>query len=88
MKQDLHKYETIISSPSVENMDIKKSAWKALAVKYPEEAKGLTKRDTEELKFRVNYGGITNSIGMRFVLVQAGKFSMGSPDKEKFRSNE
>jgi len=86
LKQDLHKYEAIVSSPSVENMAIKKSAWKALVAKYPEEAKGLTIGDTEELKFRVNYGGITNSIGMRFVLIQAGTFSMGSPDKEKFRS--
>ncbi|MBW1828763.1 MAG: SUMF1/EgtB/PvdO family nonheme iron enzyme [Deltaproteobacteria bacterium] len=86
LKQDLHKYETIVSSPSVENMDIKKFAWKALVAKYPEEGQGLTIGDTEELKFRVNYGGIANSIGMRFVLIQAGKFSMGSPDKEKFRS--
>ena len=43
-KQDLRKYETIISSPSVENMDIKQSAWKALAAKYPEEAKGVNNR--------------------------------------------
>jgi len=89
LKQDLRKYEKIISSPSVKDIhNIKKSAWKALAVKYPKKAKDLEIGDTEELKFRVNYGGITNSIGMKFVLVQAGSFRMGSPEKEEFRSND
>ncbi len=85
LKKDLRKYEKIIASPSVEKMSIKKSAWRALAIKYPEQAKGVKVGDTEELKFRVNYGGMTNSMGMKFVLVQAGKFQMGSPDEEKFR---
>jgi len=88
LKQDLRKYEKIISSHSVKDMDIQKSAWKALAVKYPKEAKGLETGDIEKLQFRVNYGGITNSIGMRFVLVQAGKFRMGSPSSEKYRSRD
>jgi len=85
LKKDLRKYEKIISSRSVENMSIKKSAWKALAIKYPDQAKGVKMGDTEELKFRVNYGGMTNTIGMKFVRVQAGKFRMGSPEEEKFR---
>ncbi len=88
MKQDLRKYEKIISSHSVRDMDIKKSAWKALAVKYPKEAKGLETGDIKKLQFGVNYGGITNSIGMRFVLVQTGKFKMGSPSSEKCRSSD
>jgi len=88
LKQDLRKYEKIISSHSVKDMDIQKSAWKALAVKYPKEAKGLDTGDVEKLQFRVNYGGMTNSIGMRFVLVQCGKFRMGSPSSEKYRSRD
>jgi len=88
LKQDIRKYEKIVSSPSVKNMDFKGSAWKALAVKYPKESKGLETGDTEELRFRVNFEGITNSIGMRFVLVQVGTFRMGSPASEKFRSSD
>ena len=86
LKKDLRKYEKIIASPSVENMDIKVSAWKALLVKYPEGANDVAIGDTEELVFRVKYGGMTNSIGMRFVLIQAGQFRMGSSIKEPFRN--
>jgi len=89
LKQDLRKYEKIISSPSVTDIEnIKISAWKALTAKYPREAKGVDMGDTEELQFRVNFGGITNSMGMRFVLVQAGSFRMGSPVTEPYRSND
>ncbi len=88
LKQDLRKYEKIIASPSVKGMNVEKSAWKALAVKYPKEAAGLSMGDTKTLQFRVNYGGICNSVGMRFALIQAGTFSMGSPEKEKFRSSD
>ncbi len=86
LKQDVRKYQSIISSPSVRDMGIKASAWKALAAKYPKESKDLAVGDLRELQFRVNFGGITNSMGMRFVLIQAGKFRMGSPAKEKYRS--
>jgi formylglycine-generating enzyme required for sulfatase activity len=88
LKQDIRKYEDIVSSPSVASMEVNRSAWKALAAKYPNEAKDVAVGDTEELQFRVNYGGITNSIGMRFVLVQSGNFQMGSPANEAFRSND
>ncbi len=89
LKEDIRKYEEIISSPSVRDIkNIKKSAWMALTVKYPKEAKGVDTGDTVELQFRVNYGGITNSVGMRFVLVQAGTFRMGSPETEKYRSSD
>ncbi len=88
LKQDLRKYEKIVSSPSVKNMGVEGSAWEALAVKYPKEAKGVKTGDVEELEFRVKYGGITNSVGMRFVLIQSGTFRMGSPETEKFRSDD
>jgi formylglycine-generating enzyme required for sulfatase activity len=88
LKEDISKYDKIISSPSVQGMDMKKSAWKALAAKYPKEASGVKTGDIEELQFRVIYGGITNSIGMRFVVVDAGLFTMGSPPSEKFRSDD
>ncbi len=88
LKKDVRKYEKIIASPAIEDMDVEDSAWKALMVKYPKVAKGIKVGDVEELKFRVIYGGRTNSIGMKFVLILSGKFNMGSPDNEQFRSND
>lgn len=88
LKDDIRKYDKIVSSPSVQGMDIKASAWKALAAKYRKEAEGVKSGDIEELRFRVIYGGITNTIGMRFVLVDAGGFKMGSPPSEKYRSDD
>ena len=88
LKKDLRKYEKIISSPSVENMNIKVSAWKALIAKYPEGAKDVAIGDTEELMFKVKYGGMTNFIGMRVVLIQAGQFRMGRPAQGSFRKKK
>ncbi len=86
LKQDVRKFKKIVKSPAVRSMEIDASAWEALAAKYPEEAKGVVYGDIAELEFRVKYGGMTNSMGMRFVLVPAGSFRMGSRESETFRS--
>ncbi len=88
LKQDLRKYEKIVTSPSVEDLNVALVAWKALAAKYPKEAAGVETGDLEELQFRIKYGGFTNTMGMRFVLVQAGSFRMGSPDTESYRRKD
>ena len=49
--------------------------------------KGRTDKDKDKGKVRRASTGekITNSIGMKLVLIPAGKFTMGSPDEEKDR---
>ena len=81
-EEDIAKYETIVSSKYGEKMA--ESAWQALVAKYPEEAKGLESGDTGALRFKIKGGpgGFINSIGVKFVLIPAGNFLMGSPQSE------
>ncbi len=83
LKKDIEKYNEIILS--TEDQGIKEIAWIALANKYSEVSNSLKEGDTEELLFRVAYKGVTNSIGMRFVMIPAGTFTMGSPISERGR---
>jgi formylglycine-generating enzyme required for sulfatase activity len=86
LKEDIRKYKEITLSPF--GKDLMTAAWKALAAKYPKDAKGLEPGDTEALLFKAGYEGITNSIGMRFVLIPAGIFNMGSPEGETGRDTD
>jgi len=78
VEEDIAKYEAIVSSKYGEKMA--ESAWQTLADKYPEEVKGIKPGDTGALRFKIGGGpdDFTNSIGMKFVLVPAGNFMMGS----------
>jgi len=85
MNEDIRKYEKIVSSRF--GKDMKASAWKNLIDKYPQ-AKGLAVGDTDGLMFKVAYGGIVNDLGMRFMLIPAGSFMMGSPSSERERDSD
>jgi len=54
IKEDIRKYERIVSSPFGE--DMKESAWKILVEKYPDEAGGVSVGDTELLLIRAKCG--------------------------------
>jgi len=87
IQKDIRKYKKIISSRF--GKDMKVSAWESLAAKYPEAADGLGIGDTDGLLVKVVPGSIVNSLGMKFVLIPAGSFMMGSPSNEPERkSNE
>ncbi len=86
IKEDIRKYKKIISS--LFGKDMKASAWESLAAKYPEAADGLEIGDTDGLLFEVAFGGIVNSLGMKFVLIPAGNFTMGSPSDEQGRDSD
>ena len=86
LKENIRKYKEIASSQL--GKDLMNPAWKALVAKYPKAAEDLETGYTEELLFKAGYGGITNTIGMRFVLIQAGIFNMGSPAGEKGRDTD
>jgi len=85
LKGDIAKYREVISSPYGKGME--EAAWKSLVAKYPEVAEGVKPGDTEGLLFKGEYGGIVNSIGMKFVLIPTGRFMMGSPSGEAKRSS-
>jgi formylglycine-generating enzyme required for sulfatase activity len=79
LEKNIGKYNLIVSLPFGESM--KKRAWESLLAKYPF-AGNLEVGDTEELKFKVAYEGIENSIGMKFVRIPPGTFMIGSPPIE------
>ncbi|NVM21153.1 MAG: caspase family protein [Desulfobacterales bacterium] len=54
VKEDIRKYEQIVSSPF--GKDMKADAWNGLAAKYPEAAEGLDSGDTQTLLAGVLYG--------------------------------
>ena len=83
IKEDIRKYKKIISS--LFGKDMKASAWESLAAKYQEAADGLEIGDTDGLLFEVAFGGIVNSLGMKFALIPAGTFMIGSPSSEPKR---
>lgn len=85
-KDDIRKYQEIASSPFGE--DLKKAALKALIAKYPEVAKDLGIVGPRMLPRKTASGAITNSLGMKFVLIPAGTFIMGSPVNELTRDND
>lgn len=87
LKEDIRKYKEIVGSPY--GKDLKEAAWKSLVSKYPDAADGVPMGDTNKLLFIAQYGNIsplmTNSIGMKFMFIPAGKFAMGSPEQWKGR---
>ena len=87
MELDIKKYKEILASKYGE--DLRESAWKVLLSKYPlKKTKGLKSGDIDSLQFKVVYNGIINSIGMKFVLIDPGAFSMGSSTREKGRGED
>ena len=80
LKEDIKKYERIISSPF--GKDMKGSAWKTLTARYPEAAKGIEIGDTEGLLIQAS-GGLADYIGMKFTYIPPGTFMMGSPKNER-----
>jgi len=91
VEEDIGKYKEIVSSPF--GKDMKETAWKSLVAKYAEAGKDLKAGDTEALLFNVKWSNaeptFSNSIGMKFILIPPGTFTMGSPHSEKGRySNE
>lgn len=83
LDKDIEKYEKIVSSPF--GKDLKTAAWNSLLAKYPDAGKELKTGDVAILTFRVkSFGmkGLTNSVGMKFVLIPNGTFMMGSPLNE------
>lgn len=87
LEKDIHKYHEIVSSPFGKGM--KATAWQSLISKYPyARATDLKIGDIKGLRFKVGYGGIVNSIGMKFVKVPPGTFMMGSPSNEPGRGND
>lgn len=85
VKEDIGKYKKIVASRFGE--DMKDSAWKSLIDKYPE-AEGLESGDIEGLLPIAVYGGLVNTLGMKFVRIPAGSFIMGSPCNEPGRDND
>jgi formylglycine-generating enzyme required for sulfatase activity len=86
LEKDIRKYKRIMSSPY--GMDMREAAWKRLAAKYPEAARGLETGDTEGIIFKIKYGGTTNRFAMRFVYIEPGIFMMGSPSGEPGRDDD
>ncbi|MBN1847182.1 MAG: SUMF1/EgtB/PvdO family nonheme iron enzyme, partial [Deltaproteobacteria bacterium] len=84
LREDIRKYNEIISSPF--GKDMKEAAWKTLVAKHPEAGKGVRAGDTEGLLFQGS-GGVVNSLGMKFVYIFPGTFTMGSPANEKDRDD-
>ncbi len=89
-KEHIRKYREIISSPF--GKGIKRAPWKTLVAKYPEAAEHLEIGDPQGLTANVIRANtelaFTNSIGMKFVLIPAGTFTMGSPLDEPGRDSD
>lgn len=85
-KEDIRKYQEIISSPF--GKDMKSDAFETLISKYPEMKDEIGSMHTEKSLPEKSTGKVTESLGMKFVLIQPGTFMMGSPADEPMRDDD